>query len=44
MQKVALDVNQDVSVVSVFDLQDVADERVGGKTVTEVFAGLLEAS
>jgi len=42
MHDVALYVNQDVSVVSIFDLQDVADQRVGCKGAAEVFLSFLE--
>ena len=41
MQHVTFDVNENVLVVSVFDLQDVADQTVGTEGVGEVFNGLL---
>lgn len=38
---VALDVDQDVAVVSVLDVQNVAEQRVGRKTPAEVVTSLL---
>ena len=42
MDQMALLVNHDVSIVSVFDLQDVADNTVSRKTLDKVQACLLE--
>jgi len=42
MHDVALNVHQDVTVVPIFDLKDVADQRVGCKRAAEVFLSFLE--
>ena len=43
MHNVPLNINQNVSVVSIFYLQDVAYERVCGQTFGEVLASDLES-
>lgn len=43
MQHVTLDVDQNVLIVSVFDLQDVAYETVCTERIGEVFNSLLVA-
>jgi hypothetical protein len=41
---VAFNVNQNVTIVSILDLEDVAQQRVGSQTLAEVVSGMLELS
>jgi hypothetical protein len=42
VNQTSVSVNHDVTVVTILDLYDVAEERVGGHRLDEVVAGLLE--
>ena len=41
MEHMTFDVNQDVLIVSVLDLEDIADQTVSAERVREVFHSLL---
>jgi hypothetical protein len=40
---VTLTIDQDIGVVSVFDLQRIANQRIGCKRIAKVFIGFLES-
>jgi hypothetical protein len=42
MHDMAFDINQNVAIVSIFDLEDVADQGIGCKGLAEVYLSLLE--
>ena len=42
MDNVSLVIDQDVLIVSIFDLEDIADEGVSCKTLAEGILGLFE--
>ena len=43
VHQVTFNINQNVSIVSIFDLQDVAYKRVCGQTFAEVLTSKLES-